>query len=127
MRKAGLVLGVVGGLAAGLLGMTWLSDANTLKDLLNTGRSMGVDMSEIDGIIKAAYLLLVSAVLGFIGGVMAIQGRGKLAAALMLIGAVMPVLFAPKALAFTCILLVGGLLCLMIKSDTSAKAVGASA
>ena len=127
MRKAGLILGILGGLAAGFLGMRWLSDANSMKEMINTVRSIGVDTTEIDKIITAAYLLLGSAVLGIIGGVMALKGKGKVAAVLMLVGAIAPVIFAPKALTFTCILLVGGIVSFMAKPPAGAGAMGASA
>ena len=115
MRKAGLILGILGAIAAGFLGMKWLSDANSMKELIGFARNVGVDTSELDRLVMAAYMLLGSAVLGIIGGVMAYQGKGKIAGILMLIGAIAPAILAPRALVFTCILLVGGLVSFMAK------------
>ena len=127
MRKAGLILGILGGLAAGFLGMKWLSDANSMKEMIGTVRSLGADTSEIDKIITAAYLLVGSAVLGIVGGVMALKGKGKIAGLLMLVGVIAPAIFAPKSLVFTCILLVGGLVSFFAKPDAETRASGAGA
>jgi hypothetical protein len=127
MRIAGLILGILGGLAAGFLGMKWLSDANSMKEMVGAARNLGIDMSELDKTITAAYILLGSAVLGIVGGVMAFKGKGKIAGLLMLIGALAPAIFAPKALVFTIILLVGGLVSFMAKPNAEARASGVGA
>ena len=110
MRIVGLVLGVIGGLLAGLLGLTWMRDADRMRELVDTARSLGVDTGEVDRLVTAAYILLVVMVVGIVAGVLAFKGKGKVAAALMILSAVVPALFAPKALIFTFILLLGGLL-----------------
>lgn len=127
MRIAGLILGILGGLAAGFLGMKWLSDANATRELITAARNLGVDMSELDSTVNAAYILLGSAVLGIVGGVMAFKGKGKIAGALMLVGAIAPAIFAPKALVFTCILLIGGIVSFFAKPDAQVRASGMGA
>ena len=115
MRIVGLILGILGGLAAGALGMKWLSDAHQMRELIGAARGLGVDTGELDKLIIAAYILLAAMVLGIIGGVLAFKGKGKIAAALMLVGALLPVVFAPKALVFTFLLLVGGALSMLAR------------
>ena len=110
MRIAGLILGIIGGLLAGMLGMTWMRDANRMRELIETAKSLGVDTGEVDKLVIAAYILLAVMVVGIVAGVLAFRGKGKIAAPLMILGAVAPALFAPKALVFTFILLLGGLL-----------------
>jgi hypothetical protein len=110
MRIAGLVLGIIGGLLAGMLGLTWIRDANRMRELVDAARNLGVDTGEVDKLIVAAYILLVVMVVGIVAGVLAFKGKGKVAAPLMILGAIAPALFAPKALVFTFILLLGGLL-----------------
>ena len=127
MRIAGLVLGILGGLAAAFLGMKWLSDANDMKAMIGAARNLGVDMTELDKTVTAAYILIGSAVLGIVGGVMAFKGKGKIAGLLMLIGAIAPAIFAPKALVFTCILLIGGIVSFFAKPAADARATGAGA
>ena len=127
MRIAGLILGILGGLAAGFLGMKWLSDANDMKEMVGAARNLGIDMSELDKTVTAAYILLGSAVLGIVGGVMAFKGKGKIAAILMLIGALAPVILAPKALVFTCILLIGGIVSFLAKPAADARVSGMGA
>lgn len=115
MRIVGLILGILGGLAAGALGIKWLSDAHQMRELIGAARGLGVDTGELDKLIIAAYILLAAMLLGIIGGVLAFKGKGKIAAALMLVGALLPVVFAPKALVFTFLLLVGGALSMLAK------------
>ena len=110
MRIAGLILGIIGGLLAGMLGITWMRDANRMRELIETAKSLGVDTGEVDKLVIAAYILLAVMIVGIVAGVLAFRGKGKIAAPLMILGAVSPALFAPKALVFTFILLLGGLL-----------------
>jgi hypothetical protein len=110
MRIVGLCLGVIGGLLAGMLGVTWMRDANRMRELVDTARSLGVDTGEVDKLVLAAYLLLAVMIVGIVAGVLAFKGKGKIAAPLMILSALAPALFAPKALVFTFLLLLGGLL-----------------
>ncbi|HJQ25109.1 MAG TPA: hypothetical protein VKA60_14420 [Blastocatellia bacterium] len=123
MRIVGLILGVLGGLAAGALGIKWLSDAHQMRELIGAARELGVDTGELDKLVMAAYVLIAAMVMGIAGGVLAFKGRGRYAAGLMLVGALLPVVFAPKALAFTFLLLVGGCLSFMAKPRQKAEGV----
>lgn len=108
MRIAGLVMGILGGLAAGLLGAVWLADASDVSPEMAA-------LADMSGFVTAGYLLLLALVLGVVGGVLAIRGQGKWAAALMIPAAIAPALFKPTALVFTFLLLVAGLLSLGAK------------
>ena len=110
MRIVGLVLGIIGGLLAGMLGLTWMRDANRMRELIDAARNLGVDTGEVDKLVIAAYILLAAMIVGIVAGVLAFRGKGKIAAPLMILSAIAPALFAPKALVFTFILLLGGLL-----------------
>jgi len=112
MRIVGLVLGVIGGLLAGMLGLTWIRDASRMRELVDAARSLGVDTGEVDKLVIAAYILLAAMVVGVVAGMLAFKGKGRLAAAMMIMAAIAPALFAPKALVFTFVLLLGGLLSL---------------
>jgi hypothetical protein len=112
MRIIGLVLGVIGGLLAGMLGLTWIRDASRMRELVDAARSLGVDTGEVDKLVIAAYILLAAMVVGVVAGMLAFKGKGRLAAAMMIMAAIAPALFAPKALVFTFVLLLGGLLSL---------------
>jgi len=115
MRIAGLILGILGGLAAGLLGMKWLSDANQLKELADFVRQTGGDTGDLDKLVTAAYVLIGAMVLGIVGGVLAFMGKGKIAAVLMLVAGILPAIFEPKALVFTFILLIGAVVSFFAK------------
>lgn len=115
MRIVGLVLGIIGGLLAGMLGLTWIRDASRMRELVGAARSLGVDTGEVDKLIVAAYILLAAMVVGVVAGVLAFKGKGRLAAPLMIVAAIAPALFAAKALVFTFVLLLGGLLSFAVK------------
>lgn len=80
MRILGLILGILGGLAAGFLGMKWLGDVNHLKTQIELLRSAGGSMAELDKMVTAAYMLIGAMGAGIVGGVLAMMGRGKIAA-----------------------------------------------
>jgi hypothetical protein len=122
MRILGLILGILGGLAAGYLGMKWMGDANSLKASIDAARKMGVNMAELDKMATASYMLIGAAVAGIVGGILAMMGKGKIAALLMLAGVIVPAIWAPKSLVFTCLLLIGGIVCFFVKPRQSVGA-----
>lgn len=115
MRITGLILGILGGLVAGFLGMKWMGAAESLKGQIELARKMGVNMAEVDKMVTASYMLIGAMVAGIVGGVLAFMGRGKIAALLMLAGAIVPAIWAPKSLIFTCLLLLGGIVSFFAK------------
>ena len=115
MRILGLILGILGGLAAGFLGMKWMGDAESLKGQIELARKMGVNMAELDKMATASYMLIGAMAAGIVGGILAMMGKGKIAALLMLAGAILPAIWAPKSLVFTCILLLGGIVSFFAK------------
>jgi hypothetical protein len=120
MRILGLILGILGGLAAGWLGMKWMGDANSLKTSIDAARKMGVNMAELEKLITAGYILIGSMVAGIVGGILAVMGKGKIASLLMLAGAIVPAIWAPKSLVFTCLLLIGGIVSFFAKPRETA-------
>jgi hypothetical protein len=120
MRILGLILGILGGLAAGFLGMKWMGDADSLKGQIEVVRKMGVNMDELDKMATASYMLIGAMVAGIVGGILAMIGKGKIAALLMLAGAILPAIWAPKSLVFTCILLLGGIVSFFAKPRQTA-------
>ena len=120
MRILGLILGILGGLAAGLLGMKWLGDASHMKTQIDLIRTIGASTAELDKLITAGYVLIGSMVAGIVGGILAMVGKGKIAALLMLAGALVPAIWAPKALVFTCLLLLGGIVSFFAKPRQTA-------
>ena len=115
MRIAALVLGVLGGLAAAMLSIKWLGDAAQAKESIEAVRAMGGSMGELDSLVRAAYCLLGSFVLGIAGGVFSLKGKGKLASALLLAGAVVPAIFAAQTLIATFFLVIAAPLAFFAK------------
>ena len=115
MRILGLILGILGGLLAGCLGWKWLDDANHVKAMMDVARSAGANMAELDKTVMAGRMLIGSMAAGIVGGILAMMGKGKIAALLMLAGAIVPAIWAPKSLIFTCLLVIGGIVSFFAK------------
>jgi hypothetical protein len=122
MRILGLILGILGGLLAGCLGWKWLDDANHMKAMIDVARSAGVSMADLDKTVTAGRMLIGSMGAGIVGGVLAMMGKGKIAALLMLAGVIVPAIWAPKSLVFTFVLLIGGIVCFFVKPRQGAGA-----
>ena len=115
MRIAALILGILGGIIAAALGIVWLSDYYELEKTVGMARALGADTAELDRLVYAAYLLLASFALGIAGGILALKHKGRVAAALMMLGPIAAGVLAPKSLVFSFLLLIGGLLAFFVK------------
>ncbi|HNR22303.1 MAG TPA: hypothetical protein PKL49_04690 [Steroidobacteraceae bacterium] len=113
MKKAALVLGILGGVIAGGIGMKWLSDIGALTEQQKmTAQLMGQgDQLQAMGI--AGLLLLGSLVAGIVGGIIAFRGRLMAGAVVMLAGGIVPLFFAKQAILFTAVLIAGGVVAFM--------------
>jgi len=120
MRVTSLIFGVLGAAAAALLGVIWFGDLNAAKELIAAMGAAGADTSEITKLTWATYLLLAGGALGIAGGVLGFKGKGKLASAILIVAAVAPAVFVPKALVFTFLLGVGGIFAFFAKPKTQA-------
>lgn len=118
MRIATLVLAILGGLAAIMLGAIWLSDAAQQRETLEVLRSAGISTAEIDGIVRTAYILIVGGLIGIVAGVLAFRGKSKVAAGILAIVVVIPAVLMPKTLVFTFLLAIAALLAFLSKPRT---------
>jgi hypothetical protein len=115
MRIVALLLGITGALLSGLLGVKWLSDAADARAAIEAARALGADTTELDSVVRAAYGLLGSVVLGVVGGVLALLRKGKAAAGLLALGVLVPAAFSLKTLLTTFFLGMGALFALGAK------------
>jgi hypothetical protein len=120
MRILGLILGILGGLLAGCLGWKWLDDANHMKAMIDVARSAGVSMADLDKTVMAGRMLIGSMGAGIVGGILAMMGKGKMAALLMLAAVIVPAIWQPKSLGFTFLLLIGGIVSFFAKPKQGA-------
>ena len=137
MRILIVVLGILGALGAGFIGAKWLSDANanadTIKKLEEYEKSLAasgnkaasdkvsIQMAGLHGVIRSAYLLVISCIAGLAGCVLFQFNMVKpqVAGIILVASAVVPALFEPKSLIFTFCLIIAGGLCLMRKSSVA--------
>jgi len=105
MRKATLILGILGGLLAGAIGMKWLSDYGQLNEL-----QVAAGGQQLQALATAGLLMIGSLFAGIIGGILSFKGKFLAGGILMLIGGVVPALLASQAILFLLPLVAGGVL-----------------
>jgi hypothetical protein len=134
MRVAVLVLGILGGLGAGALGVLWLMNCNKDRDIIELLRSdpnlrdanLGIPgqafiqtprdaIREYDRRVRAYPFLLAGLLLGVVGGVLALLGRGKSGAVLLALACLGPAVLNPWSLIFTFLLPVAAGLSLFVR------------
>lgn len=130
LRATVLVLGILGGLAAAFLGFSWYSDYDANRELIDAARELsdelGVDAAglqafgEIEGHIRASYVLMADLLVGILGGVLVFARKPVPGGVLMLAGVAVPAVLAPKSLVFTAILALAGVLALTVLRRKSA-------
>jgi hypothetical protein len=118
-----LILGILGGLAAGFLGMKWWVTANHSKASIDFARTTGVDMHGLDKLVTGGLHPDGFGCRRHRRRFLAMMGKGKIAVLLMLAGAIVPAIWAPKSLAFTCLLIIGGIVSFFGKPRQSATGV----
>lgn len=118
MRRVGLILGGVGGLACGALGVHWLGEAERTEANPVLAYALGRDPEQM----KLAAILLVAAMLaGLLGGIAAHMSRSRSAGVLMLIAGALPGIIDPRAFVASCVLILGGLLCIDFCAEQRAR------
>lgn len=127
MRITALILGILGGLAAGALGAKWVSDYNSdaaravlkLADSprLRSSPLVKERLDRLKMIGTAGYLLLVSLLLGIGGGIMTLRNMGKIGGALLIVGAALPAVLAPITLVATFLLIIGAIFAFLAKPN----------
>lgn len=122
---ATLILCVLGALTSAGLGAVWLGDAAEMKESIEQLRAMGM-ASEIDTVIRGAYALLAAAALGIAGAVLNAKGKSKVAAGLLLLAVVLPLIFTPKSLLGTFLLGIAALLSFKRARGSSSAASGST-
>jgi uncharacterized protein involved in cysteine biosynthesis len=141
MRIAVLIFALLGAAVAGFLGSKWLGDLaegkasvekmkKTMQDFKGLIDSPELDtkFKELASLERAAYLLVVAALVGLVMEIMVVLGKipPKVAGAAMLLAVALPTVFQPKSLVFTFCLVIAGILALLAKSSGKAAGSGAS-
>jgi hypothetical protein len=135
MKITALVLGILGGLAAGALGAKWVADINSpagkqalaMADspLVKRSPLLREEVKRLKAASTAGYLLLLSLGLGIAGGILTLRNKGKIGGAMLLVGAVLPAVFAPMTLIATFLLPIGAVFAFVAKPPRQAQAAAA--
>ncbi len=131
MKKAVVILVIIGALASLVVGILRLSDYNENIDVINQLQEQvdskdetGIASSLMDGITdftdgyrNSAYALIAAAVIS-LGALLLMKKLGKTIVALaLLVAGIVPGIFNTGAFVGCAILAVAGILCFLIKSD----------
>lgn len=122
MKIGALILALLGILASIGLGAKWVSDFNQYKDQIaqmqamadQGGGMMAGMMDELNGLKTAGYLMMLMG-LASVGGVVMLFKNAKIAGGIFLVAAILPGVFAAKALVATFFLLIAGILAMLVK------------
>lgn len=133
MKIAVFILGILGAIAGGGLGLKWLSDssahADTIKKLEDYEKQVQISgnkqaattlsnrMSDLNNVIRAAYLLVIGSLAGLTALVMLYLGKlqPRMAGVVLILGSLLAGLFAPVSLVFSGLMLIAGGLCFRLQ------------
>lgn len=134
MRVAVMILAILGGVFAGMLGIYWMDDASKSTKLLkknqgifkvvNKNSRMGKKLAKLKSHISerqnASYLLFLTFILGIIGGVFAFRRQGKIAVGLLGAALLLPAFVSPVTLAINILIIIAACLSFFIKPEAAA-------
>lgn len=100
-------LGLLGGIAAGHLGLRWLDGAARQRGILGLSP---VAEHEAVMLSVAAYVMVAAMVAAAVGGLLAWQQRGRAAGTVLLFAGVVPGIVDLRAFVVTCVLILAAML-----------------
>jgi len=125
MKVAALILGLIGSLVTVGLGSKWVADYNKyestiasieqLSEQMGGGGALADSLTGIKKLKSAGYALVGLGILALLASVLVFK-LGKLSGIVMWVAAIVPVVFAPRSLIFTSLLIVAGILAFLTKS-----------
>lgn len=126
MKHAIIILGVIGSLGTFAWGLKWFSDYMEYKydltekniSVINSYSSDHVNsaIADYEKTGRASYLLMIGSLLSIVAVIM-MKKFGKLSALILMVTALSPVIFVPRSIAITSILLLAGILIFILKSE----------
>jgi hypothetical protein len=105
--------------------MQWISDYNESKALIDIVEEVAgesEELAELERAVISAYMLLAATVLGIAGGILGFVGKGKIGAPVMLVGAILPAVFALPSLLAGSLLIIGAVFAFLAKPKTAMAA-----
>jgi hypothetical protein len=125
MKHAIIILGIIGSLGALGWGLKWFSDYAEFKSELLEKNNYGMNSyrSEVNSAVadyertgQASCFLIIGSLVS-IAAVLMMKKLGKLSALILLTAALLPVIFVPRTIVITSILLLAGILIFIFKSE----------
>jgi len=127
MKKAVIILVILGTLASLGLGIKWLSDYNDYKSELATATSIAQGagqsqeltdaLKEVEQTKNCAYALIACGIIALVT-VFLLGKLKKIGAGIILVTGIVPAIFSPMSLVFTFLLVLAGILAFFIKPKT---------
>lgn len=105
MRWLVSILGLVGGMAAGHLGLRWIEHAARQQGGLIAAPEHEVVLQTLTG-----YVLVAAMVAAVVGSLLAWQQRGRYAGTVLLVAGIVPGIFDLRAFVVTCVLILAAML-----------------
>lgn len=134
MRITVMILAILGGLWAGMVGISWMDDAEKTTALLKKNESLLKRAGQTQKLNElknrasqrgtASYLLFLTLLLGIVGGVFGFRRQGKIAAGALGVGLIVPAVVAPATLAVNALLILAFCMSFFVKPE-EAKAAAA--
>jgi hypothetical protein len=126
MKQAIMILGIIGSLGTFAWGLKWFSDYSEFRyDMPEKNRSLinaisphevNTAISDYEKIGQASYFLMIGSLFSVIA-VLMLKKFGKLSAFILLTAALSPVIFVPRSIVITSILLLAGILIFILKAE----------
>ncbi len=129
MKKAVIILVIIGAIASIGLGIKWISDFNAYKADIASIYDLSEEISnpvleeslkEIEALRNCAYALIVCGIIAIAALFLVAKIGKQLAAGIILFTGIIPAFFSTSCLIFTFVLILAGILGLVSKPKVSA-------
>lgn len=121
MKKAVIIIVILGVIANLFLGIKWISDYNDYKSQIEAFEELASDpdiaaaLKEVEATKNASYALIACGVVALVAVFLAKKIGPKIAGIIIVLSGVIPGILASGAFLFTSVLILGGILALVLK------------
>ena len=138
MRKAVMILGVLGTASEGILGFKWFNDSRGIAEMMKGlgalakeagGAAIANPMADLNKLVYASYVMIAAIAAGIVALVLFRMGKEKIAGGIMLTFGILPIVISrgPDAGIFTALMILAGILAMFAKPAAGRVAQAAAA